>query len=303
MRNPEAVNHGRILPGVGARRFERRPQGQSLTTAVSRSSIILVATLLLSLQAPQARPCDRALADSYEQKARDAGRSHESRVQYFRNAIDVCPKTPSTYVELVETLLALERIAEAESTVRQGLKFGERHSGIRRVFGDVLRKNLQYDDALGQYELAVRYAAIPRDRFYALAHKGWAHHGLGQHTDSTKSWEDALAIGIVFDPVTNRRLHNMVAWNHAVCRTEYACSAAKAVDAYKRNPARRKTWYELGTGAAAFARAGDFESAVRLQEQSIALLDEADAADKGSRMEGARQRLALYRQARPYTEQ
>ena len=150
--------------------------------------------------------------------------------------------------------------------------------------------------------MAVAYANIPRDRFYALAHRGWAHHGLDNHQQSTRSWVDALDIGIVFDPVTNRRLHNMVAWNHAVCRASSVCDGAVAVKFYEMIPSKRRTWYELGTGAAAYARSGDFETAVRLQRQSMSRLENSNVSNKDKWVDGAAMRLALYEQGKPYTE-
>ena len=264
-------------------------------------SALVIACLALS-QVSVASACDRTLANAYEQNARDAGENHERKARYFRNAIEECPKTPKTYADLSDALLQLDEIDEAESVIKRGVKVDPMHSEVRRVYGDVLRKQNDLNSALEQYVLALRYAGIPRDRFYALAHMGWAHHGLGEHTESTKSWTAALNINIVFDPVTNRRLYNMVAWNHAVCRTTEVCDGTAAVEFHERNPVRYPAWNELGTGAAAYARLGNFAAAVALQKQSIALIRSTDIQDKDRWLEGAMERMKLYQQGIAYTD-
>lgn len=270
--------------------------------AVGAPHILAIVCAILTVHPSLAAACDRALANAYEQKARDAGDNYARKVRYYRNAIDVCPKTPITYADLSDALLHLNNIGEAESVIKRGVKVDPRHSEVRRVYGDVLRRKKEFSAAVEQYEKALQYAQIPRDRFYALAHRGWAQHRLGKIAESTRSWTDALDVNIVFDPVTNRKLYNMVAWNYAVCRTHEICDGAAAVEFYEMNPARNPTWYELGTGAAAYARSGDFAAAVRLQAASISMIESTDMPDREKWLRGARDRMRLFKEEIPYTE-
>jgi len=262
----------------------------------------LVCACLLLYQNSDAFACDRGLANAWEQKARDAGENYERKVQYFRNAINECPKTPQAYADLSDALLHLGKPDEAESVIIRGVNVDPNHSEVRRVYGDVLLQQDKLGAALEQYEQALVSAKIPRDRFYALAQKGWVHHALDNHTESTKSWTAALNIDIVFDPVTNRRLYNMVAWNHAVCRAVEVCDGATAVSFYERNPVRNQAWNELGTGAAAYARLGDFATAVRLQEESVSLIQSTEIPNREKWLKGAIERIKLYQHGMPYTE-
>ena len=263
---------------------------------------ILICLCLALLQFSVAKACDRDLANQYEQKARDASEDYEQKSLYYRKAIKVCPKSPDAYAELSHALLQIKEVDEAESIIKRGVEIDPKYSKIRRIYGDVLRAQHELSSASEQYEKALKYAKIPRHRFYALAHLGWAQHGLNNHTESTNSWVKALDININFEPFKNRRLYNMVAWNYAVCRTAEICDGATAVKFHNRIPSKNQTWYELGTGAAAYARMGDFAAAVRLQEKSILLIQITDKRDKEKWLDSARDRMKLYKQEKPYTE-
>ena len=263
---------------------------------------IYICVCLVLLQVSVANACDRNLANQYEQKARDTGEDYEQKALYYRKAINVCPKSPDAYAELSHALLQIKEVDEAESIIKRGVEIDPKYSKIRRIYGDVLRAQYDFSSASEQYEKALKYAKIPRHRFYALAHLGWAQHGLNNNTESTKSWVKALDIKINFEPFKNRRLYNMVAWNYAVCRTAEICDGATAVKFHNMIPSKNLTWYELGTGAAAHARMGDFITAVRLQEKSILLIQSTDIGDKENWLNGARDRLRLYKQEKPYTE-
>ena len=252
---------------------------------------ILICVCLVLLQVSVANACDRNLANQYEQKARDAGRDYEQKALYYRKAINVCPKSPDAYAELSHALLQIKEVDEAESIIKRGVEIDPKYSKIRRIYGDVLRAQYDFSSASEQYEKALKYAKIPRHRFYALAHLGWAQHELNNNTESTKSWVKALDIKINFEPFKNRRLYNMVAWNYAVCRTAEICDGATAVNFHNMIPSKNLTWYELGTGAAAHARMGDFITAVRLQEKSILLIQSTDIGDKENWLNGARDRM------------
>jgi len=264
---------------------------------------LLACVCLVLLQVPVANACDRDLANQYEQKARDAGENYEQKALHYRKAINECPKSPDAYAELSHALLQIKEVDEAESIIKRGVEIGPKYSKIRRIYGDVLRAQHDFSSASEQYEKALKYAKIPRHRFYALAHLGWAQHGLNNHTESTKSWAKALDINMNFEPFKNRQLYNMVAWNYAVCRTAEICDGGTAVKFHNMIPSKNQIWYELGTGAAAHARMGDFATAVRLQEKSIELIQSStDIGDKEKWLNGARDRMKLYKQAKPYTE-
>lgn len=263
---------------------------------------LLVCICCCLASAPAAQACDWNLARTYEQKARDAGADYQRKALYFRKALGVCPKSTDSYAELSDALLKINEIDEAELVIKQGVDMDPRNSKIRRIYGDVLRKQGEPAAAVGQYERALRYARIPRHRFFALAHMGWVQHELGRHTQSTRYWEQALDIGINFEPFKDRGMYNMVAWNYAVCRTADVCDGAAAVAHHGKIPGGNQTWYELGTGAAAYARSGEFAAALKLQEQSIQLIRDGDMPDKDERLAGANHRMALYRQGMPYTD-
>jgi tetratricopeptide (TPR) repeat protein len=263
--------------------------------------VIVMLICLAFVQVPIAAASDCELAEGYEQKAREAGEDYQVKALFFRRAIKACPESSDAYAELSLALLEMKNLEEAESVIKRGVEVDPDNSKIRRVYGDVLRAKKEFGLAVRQYEKALTYAKIPRHRFYALAHLGWAQHGLNNHTESTNAWVGALDIGLNFDPFTSRQLYNMVAWNYAVCRTNEICDGKLAVKFYNEIPKNNRTWYELGTGEAAYARMRDFDTAVRLQEESIALIESTDMPDKEGWLSGARERMALYKNARWYS--
>ena len=96
-----------------------------------------------------------------------------------------------------------------------------------------------------------------------------------------------------------RRAWNNFAWVLATCPEERLRDGRAALEyALKACALDGKKAYYLGTLAAAYAEVGDFARAVEWQQKALDL--RVGYSDKD--VEKARQRLALYQDAKPYRE-
>lgn len=93
--------------------------------------------------------------------------------------------------------------------------------------------------------------------------------------------------------------HNSLAWLYATCPDASSRDGKKAVELATKccELSGWKAWGDVDTLAAAYAEAGDWENAVKRQEQAIELAQ--DEKDK----QKAREHLALYTQKKPYRQQ
>lgn len=112
------------------------------------------------------------------------------------------------------------------------------------------------------------------------------------------NWERAAGdyrVAIGLDDSMGRAYQN-VAWMMSTCPDKRFRNAKLAVQAAKKAiELDGKTYLGLDTYAAALASTGQFTQAAALQQQAIAAAPEGDTADLN-------QRLALYKQERPFIE-
>ena len=91
----------------------------------------------------------------------------------------------------------------------------------------------------------------------------------------------------------NASIHNSVAWLFATCPDADYRNGDKAVELAKKS-CELTDWKQasyLDTLAAAYAEKGEFEEAVKWQRTAI---------NKGLKSDGAKGRLSLYHQGKPY---
>lgn len=99
----------------------------------------------------------------------------------------------------------------------------------------------------------------------------------------------------------NARALNQAAWVRATSLDATVRDGAKALEQAKAAVALDGAANVLDTCAAAYAEVGDFEAAVRTQEQALAAL--AGQEDEEPLREGFQRRLELYRAGQPYREE
>jgi tetratricopeptide (TPR) repeat protein len=148
-----------------------------------------------------------------------------------------------------------------------------------------------FDAAVKDYTDAIR---LDRRDSLAYNNRGGAWQKMGQYDSALKDYNETVRLS-----PQETWGYNSLAWLLATCPQAEKRDGSRAVTLAKKACALAnwKDPYSLDTLAAACAEAGDFDQAVRWQTQAISTL----AADKGF-ADAARERLALYRDKRPYHE-
>jgi tetratricopeptide (TPR) repeat protein len=148
-----------------------------------------------------------------------------------------------------------------------------------------------YDKAITEFNEVVRLT--PKDvRAYTIRARAWKLKG--EYARASADFDVAIRL----DP-KSAAVHNEQAWLWATCPDGRFRDGRGAVESAKKacglagGPA---TAGYLDTLAAAYAEAGDFESAMKTQLRANGLFREAERRKNGQ------ERLALYRERRPYRE-
>lgn len=116
-------------------------------------------------------------------------------------------------------------------------------------------------------------------------------HGVKQDNDQAIHWLNKSAEQGHVTAI------NALAWNYASCN--FGCDDDKAIHWATKlltTPGIAQKQAELDSIAAAYARAGKFDSAIKVQEKAIALLSNE------KEIVGYKERLALYKNKQPYTD-
>jgi tetratricopeptide (TPR) repeat protein len=153
----------------------------------------------------------------------------------------------------------------------------------------------------GQYDKVIADAgrAISLDRNTTVAYivRANAFIRLKRYQDADKDLQSAVNADIMRPAVK----FNDIAWLRATCLDEKMRNGKIAVQ-FGTKACDLTKWKEaryIDTLAAAYAETGDFESAVKWQQQALQMLDAAPLPN----MPELRARLALYQQHQPYRDQ
>jgi tetratricopeptide (TPR) repeat protein len=149
----------------------------------------------------------------------------------------------------------------------------------------------EYDKALNDYNEAIRL-----DPKFALAYsnRGFLWSSKGEYGKALADYDEAIR----GDPKDSSAYTNR-AWLCATCPDAKYRDAKRALESATQ-ACKLGLWKEadqLGTLAAAYAEAGDFDAAIKWQYQA-----QAHYTDDEEQMKGW-DRLSLYRSSKPYREQ
>jgi tetratricopeptide (TPR) repeat protein len=185
-------------------------------------------------------------------------------------------------------------IADFSDAIRldpQNAKYYYYRGSAHGTKGEKANNPAEYDLAIADFSQAITYDA--RD--------AQAYYGRGATYAERYEYEKAIADygqAIQLDP-GNEEAYNNYAWVLATCPKPGLRDGKKAVE-YATRACELSQWKEcasLDTLAAAYAEAGDFDNAVKWENQCLQApnLTDAIATD-------AKTRLALYQSHKPYHE-
>ncbi|HEX4144572.1 MAG TPA: tetratricopeptide repeat protein [Pirellulales bacterium] len=223
---------------------------------------------------------DAAIADYDEAIALDSSRAppYVARGSAWESKKDY-DKAITDYGQALRLDPAYPRVDE---------KLAWAHAERGRVCAD---KN-NYDQAIADFSEAIRLepAAV-----VAYANRGWAWTKKKEFEKAIADYNEAIRL----DPLGCSALNN-AAWLKATCPEQRFRNGREAVAlATKACGLLQGEYFAwLDTLAAAHAEAGDFEHAIKAQNRAIEL-----NPDDAEFVEGAKQRLALYQDHKPYRDE
>ena len=155
--------------------------------------------------------------------------------------------------------------------------------------GLVYSERGEFENALKDYDEVIEH--FPQN-MYVWMNRGYTHNLMGEYRKAIEDCDSALGI-----TPSHLMPKNNKAWVLATCPDENFRNATRAIQLAKEICAatRNQDGMYLDTLAAAYAAAGRFEDAVKMQEKAL-----EDAAFLTRFAEGGRERKQLYRQQKPY---
>lgn len=215
-----------------------------------------------------------------------------------------------------ETQLIYQGAGEADASATQAANMGTElaekgdYAGARRYYDAAIRRApndwLTYYSRAQvfiherQWQLAIQdlnsCTRLKRSFFLAFLVRGIINSHLGNYKSSLAEYNAILNL----HPMEGAKALALSsrAWLRATCPNASFRNGQEAVSDAKA-ACNLSSWRKpdyIDTLAAAHAEAGDFDAAVKFEEKAIAHYHDADA------IKGAQQRLALYREHRPYRD-
>lgn len=212
---------------------------------------------------------------------------HASALSDLTEAVRLQPKDPTAYLNRAGVLSALGKHAEAIIDLDQALQLNPRFPMAFNNRAMEFVHTGQFDRALADANEAIRLD--PNDPRFHQVH-GHVHHARKEYRDALADYREAVHRDEHFADG-----YRSLAWTLATCSDPAFRNGKLAVEYGKvacKLPGSNEPW-ALDALAAAFAEAGNFDAAVAQQEGAPKL-----AGDNA----GFQQRLALYKEHKPYRE-
>ncbi len=210
-------------------------------------------------------------------------------VDFYSDEIRKMPGNSAAHVWRGLSLKELGRLDAALDDFTEAIRL---NPDVARAYvnrGNVWQAKGDYDRAIADYNEAIRIE--PRAT--------WATNNRGHARGMKKEYDRAIADyneAIRLDP-KNPEPYNNRAWEWATCPDPRIRDGKKAVESARKacELGGFQDANHVGTLAAAYAEAGDFDQAMTWERAAIKL----PAADENER-KGRRERLALYQARKPY---
>ena len=217
----------------------------------------------------------------------------EGALVQYRATIRLNQKSYQAYSNLGKILLAQGKPGEALDYCLQSVQANPGRATLRNNLGIVLAELGRYDDALGEFANAAKldstYAPPRFQTGKVLLKQGRDAEALPHFQAALQIEPNNLAM-LIF-------VARLLAADENAAARNGSQALALAVQANHLTP--RPQPVALDTLAMAFAETGDFEQAVKWQQQAVSL---ADAAGQQEDITTMRQRLELYRNHQPWRE-
>jgi tetratricopeptide (TPR) repeat protein len=218
---------------------------------------------------------------------------HAEAIRHFEEALRVNPNYTEAHNNLGNALASMGRLHEAVSHLRKALMLDPNYVEAHRNIGLVLGSQGMLNEAMSHFSEVLRISPGDAEVHYLVAD---ALETTGHTGRALPHFREAIRL----EPDRPAFLSHL-AWVLSTDSDPELRGGSEAVRLAER--AAKMTRYQnpviLDTLAAAYAETGQFEQAVQAAERGLAICSKTGEHDLGGRV---RQRLGLYRQARPYRE-
>jgi carboxyl-terminal processing protease len=204
--------------------------------------------------------------------------------------IELDPKKAVYYKERAWVKQLKKDYAGSLDDVSHAIALDKKDASFFELRANVLVEAGSYSEALDDLGAVIRLDGKNAENYNVRA---MILRKLGRYREAIEDFRDAAR----FDKAASLYVNNL-AWILATCADEKYLDGAQAV-VLSTQACEKSAWKEfvdLDTLAAAYARVGDFENAVRWQTKAIELTKDAATAEE------FRARLALYQRKEAYVE-
>ena len=213
--------------------------------------------------------------------------SLKKAIDYFGQAIRTDPKFVLAYYNRALTLHQLGEERRAIKDYSQAIRLEPNFADALAARGVAYENLGQYEQAIKDYSEAIRLNPKVAVNF---ANRASAYDKLGQPREAIRNYEEAIRL----NPSDGGTLDSF-AWLLATVANPALRDGGRAVK-LAREACELTQWKEpnhIDTLAAAYARIGDFQSAVKWQTKAL-------QDPEFRKVKEAQERLALYRTGKPY---
>lgn len=229
----------------------------------------------------------RALALLKENELDDA-------LKDFNQAIEVDPQQWQAYDGRAQLFILRCEWSYALKDIEKEIQINPKTSSGYAKRAAIHLRHREYTKAIADADKAISLEHNAVDARIARAN---ARIRLKQYSEAER---DLYTIPELKAIVRGGQFNNL-AWIRATCLDPKIRNGKEAVKlALKASKlSKSKNWEHLDTLAAAYAEAGDFDSAIKYQQQTLSLVENSPPPNEAE----LRERLALYQKHQPYRDQ
>jgi len=209
-----------------------------------------------------------------------------------KKAVELDPKCVEAHINLAVALRESKDLPGTVAAFKKVTELDPKFAAAHNDLGHALRENKDLSGAVAAFKKAIE---LDPGRFQAHYGLGMTYQSQGHYAEAEQAYLGAIKAQPAFAPA-----YNGLAWLLATCPDDKVRDGKRAVE-YATTACKLTDWKEPGyldTLAAANAEAGQFDEAIRYQTRALG--DPTFDAQEGP---GAKQRLELYRQKKPFRDQ